>query len=102
MGETKRSRPLWLPGVPKQAHLQMMAGCWLEECKREGKIVVAYDGGYDKNDEILQKPPRESGIFFFKTTLDTFRDQLPNNILSDDPSLSAHFRVKFDRIRNTF
>lgn len=103
MKETKRSRPLRLSSAAKEAHKQMMAGCWLEECKREGKkIVVGYGRGCDKNVEISQKPSRESGKLFFQTTLEMFGDRLKNNILSDDPLLLAHFRVKFDRFRNTF
>lgn len=103
MKEASRTRPPRLPSVKKEAHIQMMAGCWLEECKREGKkIVVGYGRGCDKNVEISQKPPRESGVLFFQTTLHMFGDRLMNNILSDDPLLSAHFRVKFDRFRNTF
>lgn len=35
--KTKRHRPRRLPRVRKLTHLKMMAGCWLEECKREGK-----------------------------------------------------------------
>lgn len=65
----------------------MMAGCWLEECKREGKFVVANDEGDDKNDGRILKPRHESGIYFLRTTLDMSGDQLMNNILSDDPSL---------------
>ncbi len=65
----------------------MMAGCLLEECKREGKIVVANDEGDDKNDGRIEKPRHESGIYFLKMTLDMSGDQLMNNILSDDPSL---------------
>lgn len=37
------------PGITKLTHLKMMAGCWLDECKREGKIVVGNDEGDDKN-----------------------------------------------------
>lgn len=55
-----------------------------------------------KNDGRILKPRHESGIQFLKTTLDMSWDQLMNNILSDDPSLQAHFRVKFDRITNGF
>lgn len=87
MKETRLFRPCRLPGVANPAHRKMMAGCWLEECKREGKIVVANDGGDDKNDGRILKPQRESGIYFLKTTLDMSGDQLVNNILSDDPSL---------------
>lgn len=43
--------------------------------------------GDDKNDERLEKPRRESGICFLKTTLDMSGDPLVNNTLSDDPSL---------------
>lgn len=64
----------------------MMAGCWLEECKREGKIVVANEAGDNKNEEY-EKLWHESGKYFFNTTVDMSGDQLVNNILSDDPSL---------------
>lgn len=41
------------PGKTKLTHLKMMAGCWLDECKREGKIVVGNDEGDDKNVERI-------------------------------------------------
>lgn len=65
----------------------MMAGCWLDECKREGKIVVGNDEGDDKNVGKISKPRHESGIYGLKTTVDMSGDHLINNILSDDPSL---------------
>ena len=64
MKETRRPRPHRLPRVSKLTHSKMMAGCWLEECKREGKIVVANDEGDDKNDGRIEKPRQESGIYF--------------------------------------
>lgn len=65
----------------------MMAGRLLEECKREGKIVVANEEGDVKNDRTISKLRHETGISILKMTLDMSAETLVNNILSDDPSL---------------
>lgn len=55
-----------------------------------------------KHTKKYKKPLRESEIYFLETILDMSRDVLMNNILSDDPSLQAHFRVKFEQTTNAF
>lgn len=36
------------------------------------------------------------------TTVDMSRDHLMYNVLSDDPLLQAHFRVKFEQLSSAF
>lgn len=67
MKETRRSRPPQLPASEKEAHKQMMAGCWLEECKREGKKSLS-DTAEDviKTSRYLKSRREKAGNCFSK------------------------------------
>lgn len=65
MKERRRSRPPQSSSVVKESHKQMMAGCWLEECKREGKNRCrTRQRMWQKRRDISKTTARNRGIVF--------------------------------------